>query len=139
MRNISGLFFKTAVVCLLFGLFVGMQMGISDNHVSIPAHAHINLLGWATSAIFGAYYALNPLKANRRLAAVHYCVYTFGIATMLPGLYVEEFYNLPAAPVVGVGAATICVGVLMFAWLVFAKEAPAEVQHQVGTGLPARN
>ena len=82
MPNISNLFFRTAVVFLIVGIGIGLQMSISQNHNTIGAHAHINLLGWVTSALFGGYYALNPAKAERRLALIHYGVYTVGVIIM---------------------------------------------------------
>ena len=63
MPKVSDLFFKTAIVWLILGIGAGLQMAISGDHGAFPAHAHINLLGWVTSAIFGGYYALNPAKA----------------------------------------------------------------------------
>ena len=67
MPRISNLFFRTAILFLIVGIAIGLQMAISQNHNVIGAHAHINLLGWVTSAIFGVYYALNPAKAEGRL------------------------------------------------------------------------
>ena len=68
MPQVSHLFFKAAVVFLVVGLLMGLQMSISGQHNVIGAHAHANLLGWVTMAIFGGYYALNPAKAATRLA-----------------------------------------------------------------------
>ncbi|MGH6862581.1 MAG: hypothetical protein ACRECY_20245, partial [Phyllobacterium sp.] len=63
MPRVSQLFFKSATIFLLVGVVMGLQMGISGDHSAFPAHAHLNLLGWVSSAIFGIYYALNPSKA----------------------------------------------------------------------------
>ena len=84
MPRVSELFFKTAIVFLILGIVAGLQMAISGDHGAFPAHAHINLLGWVTSAIFGGYYALNPAKAERRVAMIHYGLYTVGLVIMLP-------------------------------------------------------
>src|SRR5690606_32515143 len=53
MPNISNLYFRTAVLFLIAGIGLGLMMSISGNHNVIGAHAHINLLGWVTSALFG--------------------------------------------------------------------------------------
>jgi hypothetical protein len=50
--------------------FDGLHMAIAGDHSAIGAHAHANLLGWVTMAIFGGYHALNPAKAERRLAMI---------------------------------------------------------------------
>src|SRR5690606_32068027 len=122
MPKISHLFFRTAVLFLIVGIGMGLQMAISQNHNVIGAHAHVNLLGWVTSAIFGGYYALNPAKAERRLAMVHYAVYRLGVAMMAVALYLLLLGNPAMEPVVAVSALITFAGVLIFAWIVFAPE-----------------
>ena len=82
MPRISQLYFRTAVIFLIIGILMGLNMAISQDHSVIGAHAHCNLLGWVTMAIFGGYHALNPQKAEKRLAMIQYYVYTAGIALM---------------------------------------------------------
>jgi cbb3-type cytochrome oxidase subunit 1 len=122
MPQVSQLFFKTAIVFLIVGIAVGFQMAISADHTVFPAHAHINLLGWVTSAIFGGYYALNPAKAQQKLAMVHYWVYTFGVVLMAPALYLMLQGNPALEPVVIVGSFIVAAGVLIFAFMVFSGE-----------------
>ncbi|MDB5473574.1 MAG: cbb3-type cytochrome c oxidase subunit [Devosia sp.] len=122
MPKISNLFFKTAVLFLIVGIGMGLQMSISENHNVIGAHAHVNLLGWVSSAIFGVYYALNPAKAERRLALVHYAVYTTGVVFMSMALYLLLQGNTAVTPVVAVSSLIVVAGVLIFAWTVFAPE-----------------
>lgn len=122
MPQISQLFFKTAIICLLIGLAMGLQMGMSGNHTVIAAHAHLNLLGWVSCSIFGGYYALNPSKAAKRLAMVHYVVYTLGLIVMLPALYFMELGNVQLEPLVGIGSLVVFAGVLIFAVVMFSKE-----------------
>ncbi len=35
-------------------------MSASGDHTLAPAHAHLNLIGWVTIALYGTYYALQP-------------------------------------------------------------------------------
>lgn len=120
MPRVSELFFKTAVIFFLLGIAIGIKMGISGDHGAYPAHAHFNLLGWVTSAIFGGYYALNPAKADKRLAMIHYGLYTLGLVVMLPPLYLKyEMGNDAVEPILGVGSLIVAAAVLVFAFLVF--------------------
>ena len=123
MPRVSELFFKTAIVFLILGIAAGLQMAISGEHSAFPAHAHINLLGWVTSAIFGGYYALNPQKAARRIAMIHYWLYTIGLVIMLPALYVMLQGNPALEPVVAGGSLIVAAAVLIFAVVVFSSEA----------------
>lgn len=132
MPRIAHLYFRTAIVFLIVGLCMGLKMGISGDHSIIGAHAHSNLLGWVTMAIFGGYYALNPEKAERRIAMLQYAVYTFGVALMVPALYLMLSGNPALEPVVGIASLITFAGVLMFAFIIFSgssatlRRAPAE-------------
>ena len=43
---------------LLGGMMLGEYMGANNDFTLAPLHAHINLLGWVTLALFGTFYAL---------------------------------------------------------------------------------
>ena len=123
MPRVAQLFFKTAIIFLFVGIAIGLHMGIAGNHSAFTAHAHINLLGWVTSALFGGYYALNPAKAQRKLAMVQYSIYTLGLLVMLPALYLKYGANmLSIEPVLAGGSLIVAAGVLMFAVVVFSRE-----------------
>jgi len=123
MPRVSELFFKTAIVFLIVGIAVGLHMAISQDHAAFPAHAHINLLGWVTSAIFGGYYALNPAKAARRIAMIHFGLYTLGLVVMLPALYLMLAKgNTAIEPVVATGSMIVAAAVLVFGFVVFSPE-----------------
>ncbi|MEF2552842.1 hypothetical protein VQ042_15970 [Aurantimonas sp. A2-1-M11] len=122
MPYVANLYFKTAITFLVVGISVGLQMSISGNHNVIGAHAHINLLGWVTSALFGAFYALNPAKAQKRLAIIQYGVYTTGVVILSPALYFLLLGNSRAEPAVAIASLIVFAGVILFAVMVFAKD-----------------
>jgi hypothetical protein len=122
MPRISHLFFRTAILFLIVGIGIGISMAITANHNVIGAHAHINLLGWVTSAIFGGYYALNPARAQGRLPLIHYGVYTAGVLLMSVSLYLLLLGNTALEPVVAASSLITFAGVLVFAWIAFARE-----------------
>ena len=124
MPQVSQLFFKAAILFLLVGICMGLQMSISGNHNVIGAHAHTNLLGWVTSALFGTYYALNKEKAAQRLAMIQFGVYTLGVVVMVPSLYLLLQGNAGAEPFVAISSLIAFLGVAIFAFIVFAP-APA--------------
>ena len=70
MPRVSDFYFKAAILFLIVGIGLGISRAISGNHNALGAHAHINLVCWATSALFGTYFALAPAKAARPLAMV---------------------------------------------------------------------
>ena len=126
MPNIAQLYFKTAIVFLIVGMAMGLNMAISQDHSVIGAHAHCNLLGWVTMAIFGGYHALNPRKAEKRIAMIQYIVYTTGVTILVPSLYLFLLGNTSLEPIVGISSIVIFAGMLLFAVIIFSgKEAIA--------------
>lgn len=119
MPRISEYYFRSAILFLLAGISLGIYMSASQNHTAVGAHAHINLLGWVTSALFGGYYALNPAKAAGRLPIIQFAVYTLGAAIMGVSLYLLLSGNVAIAPIVAVSALITFAGVLLFAWIVW--------------------
>jgi hypothetical protein len=88
MRDVAFVFFLAAVLCVTGGMFWGIQMGASGDHSMLGAHAHLNLVGWATMALFGIYYRLTPQAAQHWLAKVHAGLAISGVVVMVSGLYV---------------------------------------------------
>lgn len=122
MPALSQTYFKTAIVFLIIGIAVGLHMSISGNHAGTGAHAHINLLGWVTMALFGTYYAFEPEKARTRLAHIQYGVYTVGVAVMTPSLYIMLMGNPALEPLVAVSSLVVLAGVLLFAAVLFSSQ-----------------
>lgn len=122
MPHIAKLYFRTAIIFLIIGIAMGLNMAISQDHSAIGAHAHANLLGWVTMAIFGGYHALNPAKAERRIAMIQYVVYTAGVALMVPALYLMLTGNPAMEPVVAIASLITFAGVLLFAVIIFSSE-----------------
>jgi hypothetical protein len=119
MPRISEYYFRAAILFLLVGISIGIHMSISQNHNVIGAHAHINLLGWVTSALFGGYYALNPAKAAGRLPMLQFAVYTLGVVIMGFSLYLLLAGNVGMTPIVAASSLITFAGVLLFAWIVW--------------------
>jgi hypothetical protein len=68
MPRVSAAFFAVGVVYLLLGMAWGMHMGEAEDFTMMPAHAHLNLLGWVTMAIYGTFYALTHASLKPKLA-----------------------------------------------------------------------
>jgi hypothetical protein len=124
MPRIANHFFKAAVVFLLIGIMMGLQMSISGEHNVIGAHAHTNLLGWVTMAIFGGYYAVNPAKAETRLATIHFWSYIASVAVMTPSLYLLYLGYAAFEPPLAIASIGAFLSVVVFALIVFTTAEP---------------
>jgi hypothetical protein len=95
-------------------------MGIRQDFALMPAHAHLNLLGFVTLFLSALYYRVVPGAAASRLARYQAVVsvagavvFPIGIACVLLGGH-DRF-----EPVVVAGALTVFLGMALFAVIVF--------------------
>lgn len=54
--RISDFCFIVAALAALGGMGLGIFMGLAQDFTLAPAHAHLNLLGWVTMALYGLYH-----------------------------------------------------------------------------------
>jgi hypothetical protein len=78
-------FFAVAPIYVLVGMSLGIFMGATEDFTLAPAHAHLNLIGWVTMALYGTFYALAP-SAPRKLAWTTFWLNNAGIVVMFPSL-----------------------------------------------------
>ena len=71
MNRIDIHFLLLAAVSLVIGVSIGVYMAASHDFQLMPIHAHLNLVGWASLALFVLVYRAYPVLAQRRLAAIH--------------------------------------------------------------------
>lgn len=119
MPQLAHWFFRVAVVFFIVGVMMGLQMSITGVYNVTGAHAHTNLLGWVTSAIFGGFYALNPAISETRLAQAHFWVHTIAVAIMTPALYLMFYGYTALEPVLAIASLVAFANVLLFAFIVF--------------------
>ncbi|WP_246055234.1 cytochrome-c oxidase [Pseudalkalibacillus caeni] len=79
-------FLKIAAVYFLFGVGMGITMEILQDHRLAGAHAHINLVGWASMALFGVMYVLFPKAGESILAKLHFWLYNISLPLFMLGL-----------------------------------------------------
>ena len=74
MRRVDLYFLLLATVLLICGAVLGIFMGMREDFQLAPVHAHLNLAGWASLALFGLVYRSWPELAATRLARYHFIV-----------------------------------------------------------------
>ena len=112
--------FRISVSLGLIGIVLGIVMGIRQDFALMPAHAHLNLLGFVTLFLSALYYRVVPEAAAGTLARYQAIVsvagavvFPIGIACVLLGGH-DRF-----EPVVVAGALTVLLGMVLFAVIVF--------------------
>jgi hypothetical protein len=118
-ETLSRRWFLCAITYFVIGVGLGVFMGASGDHSLFPAHAHINLLGWASMAITGLLYRSFPAAAQSRLAAWHFWLYQVAVPLLLLAV-VAIYLGHPAfEPLAGVTSVVVFVSILLFWWAIF--------------------
>lgn len=116
MPRISAAFFTVGVLCVLTGMIGGMAMGATNHLEFAPAHAHLNLLGWVTMALYGTFYALTRDTLLPKLAWTQFCISTAGTVVMVTSLFLLLAHGNDPKYVPGIitGAMIATLGMLIF-------------------------
>src|SRR5271163_3965126 len=100
----SSLSFQAAVVLVVAGMIWGIVMAASGDHAAMPAHAHLNLLGWVSLFLFGIYYRLHPSLEGTTSARVQVWVWIIGTVILTIGVGLVHTGHAAGDPIAGVGS-----------------------------------
>ena len=118
-ETLSRRWYLCAITYLVIGISLGVYMGASGNHSLFPAHAHINLVGWASMGLTGLLYRSFPAAAQSALATWHFWLYQLGAPVLLLAVAAIYSGNEKAEPVAGVASVVVLISVLLFWWAIF--------------------
>jgi hypothetical protein len=121
MPRVSAAFFVTGVIAVLVGMAFGMYMGSNEDFTLAQAHAHLNLVGWVTMALYGTFYALTRGTMSNTLAWINYVISTLGTVVMITGLslFLSHGNDSKYVPVMVPGEILTTLGMAVFAISVF--------------------
>lgn len=114
MPRISFFFFTTGALFVLSGVSLGIWMGMHENFTLAPVHAHINLIGWASMGVIGAFYAVAGEAAPRKLGWAIWGLQTLGLLIMIPMLAKLLLGDKSVAPILGASEMMIALALLLF-------------------------
>ena len=121
MANIDRWFLRIAVIYGLVAMVLGIVMGISENHTQMPTHAHLNLVGWVSMALYALVYRQYPAAAQSRLATPHFWVANVGAVLLTVGVY-TQMAGMPSLVFIVISGSLITIlGMLIFAGIVYTK------------------
>ncbi|HZH51638.1 MAG TPA: hypothetical protein VEZ16_07120 [Microvirga sp.] len=115
----SVLSFRLAVIFVIIGMAMGIGMAASQNHSIMPAHAHLNLLGWVSLFLFGIYYERRPALDTSRLAFIQVGVWSVGTVILTVAVAAIHLGYHAADPVAGIASLLVLGAMLLFAYFVF--------------------
>jgi hypothetical protein len=116
---IGSLMMCMSVLVLLVGMLADIVMGIQQNFVLAPAHAHLNLIGGVHLFLFGLYYRLVPAAGTTTLAKVQGWLHMIG-AILFPAGVAVVLLKGPSFEVAPIAGSMIMVAAMaLFAVIVF--------------------
>src|SRR5215472_13098873 len=112
MKRIDVYFLLLATILLILGAILGIVMGAREDFQLVPVHAHLNLAGWASLALFGLTYRAYPELAATALARYHFLVSATGSVLLPIGIGVAVLRGSPGLAIVA--SMLWLLGVLIF-------------------------
>jgi len=112
MNLLARICWISAPVYAVIGMAFGIHLAMSGDYSLAPAHAHLNLLGWVSIAIYGAFYTLVPAAAEQVLAKFQVALAELGVVVMVPGIAIAITSRNEA--LAAVGSIIVLVSMLLF-------------------------
>lgn len=122
-NGMSNWFLRLAVLYLLVGVSLGLFMAASHDHSMAAVHAHLNLLGWVSLALFGLFYRVFPQAAATKLAKAHFWIYVPAHFVQMVTLAVLYKGNPGIEPALAIASVVVVIGILCFAVVVWTATA----------------
>ncbi|MDM5334238.1 cytochrome-c oxidase [Ureibacillus composti] len=108
-------FIKIAGVYFAIAVILGLVMGIIHNFAFSSVHAHLNLLGWVSMALFGIIYSLFPNAGKTKLANTHFWLHNIGLPIMQGSLFLQILTGNGGLTIgIIIGSLIVVLGVLLF-------------------------
>ena len=112
-------FIKVAVVYFLVGICLGIFMESAQDHTLAGVHAHINLVGWVSMALFGLLYHFFNELGNTMLAKLHFWFYNISFPLFMFALGFMLYGNDSLLPLLIVSPFALALGVIFFVINIF--------------------
>jgi len=116
MKGLAFWFLLCGVISVLIGMAWGLHMAATGDHMMAPAHAHLNLLGFVSFAIFAFYYHLVPGASDGILPRAHLALSLLGLVAVVPGIVLSIRHTSEA--LAAGGSIISALGMLCFLFVV---------------------
>lgn len=112
MKRVDVYFLLLGTILLICGAVLGIVMGAREDFQLTPVHAHLNLAGWASLALFGLTYRAYPQLAANRIAGLHFVVSATASILLPVGIGLAVLRNSPTLAIIA--SILWLLGVLIF-------------------------
>jgi len=121
MQRLDRTYIIVGLCWVLVGMVYGIWLGASHHNQFANSHAHINLLGFVTSVLFGMLYWAFPAMAKSRAAMWQFLIYEVGVALLIIGKILVDQDNTNETPFLQVGSILVIIATAVMLWLFVTK------------------
>lgn len=110
-----------AMIYAVLGMGLGIFMAASHNHGQFVTHAHVLLIGFVASLIYGVIHKLWLGEKPSAIAGIQFIVHQVGAATVAVGLFLLYGGFVPMEriePVPATGSIIVLLGALLMLYMV---------------------
>jgi hypothetical protein len=122
MQKVGYWYIWAGLLWLVASMAFGTWLGAAGKFGYAESHAHMGLVGFAISVIFGLLHGQFPGLAQSRLALWQFLVYELGAIVLIAGKITVDGGG--SETLVKIGSIIVIIGTLMMLWL-FAARAKA--------------
>lgn len=109
----------------IIGLLLGIYMAASRDHGQLVTHAHIMLVGFVVSFVYGLCHRLWLEKNVSTLAFIQFYIHHGGTMVLLVGLFLlyGNFIDLETIdPLLGIASVVVLIGVILMSVMLLKAE-----------------
>jgi hypothetical protein len=123
VKKIDETYLILSLLWLIAGMVFGIWLGASGHFGFAESHAHMALVGFVVSAIFGMMYRFYPIMKQSRLAIWQLWIYQIGAVMLVAGKIIVDAGGSPALVIAG--SFVILAGVVLMLYIFATKRAEA--------------
>ena len=119
--NLDRRFLVWALGYAAVGISLGLYMAASQNHGELVTHAHILLIGFVLSLVYGIIHKLWLDNPNRAVANTQFVLHQAAAVTVSVGLFLLYggiVAESTLGPILGVASACVLLGMLLMLYMV---------------------
>ncbi|TAM98651.1 MAG: hypothetical protein EPN45_17185 [Rhizobiaceae bacterium] len=132
MRKIDEIYLTLSLLWLVAGMVFGIWLGATEHFKFAESHAHMALVGFVVSAIFGMMYRFYPAMKQSGLAVWQLWVYQIGALVLVAGKIVVDAGGSPTLVIAG--SFVILAGVVLMLYIFATRR--AEAANPAASALP---
>ena len=136
VQGIDRLFLRIAVLYVILGMTLGIWMSATENFLFRGVHAHMNLVGWASMALYGLIYQAYPAMAASKLAVWHFWIANVGALLLVLGIAFILLQMHALVPVVIAGSYLSLIPAVLFAINIYSNAGAPSAKERSNRGVP---